>query len=56
MVKPYRHMPEFCLLSGDTAPVYKIAIVDAIHYVKKVESAPSVFNAINTVINDKNAQ
>ena len=36
-VKLHRHKPEFCLLSGDTAPAYKITIVDAIFYVKKIE-------------------
>ena len=35
MVKLSRHKHEFCLLSGDTAPAYKITIVDAIFYVKK---------------------
>ena len=30
--------------------------MDAILYVKKIELTPSVFNAINTVLNDKNAQ
>ena len=55
-VKLHRHKPEFCLLSADTAPPYKITIVDAIFYVKKIELTPSVFNAINTVLNDKNAQ
>ena len=56
MMKFHRHKPEFCLLSGDTAPAYKITIVDAIFYVKKIEKTLSVFNAINTVLNDKNAQ
>ena len=56
MVKLHRHKPEFCLLSADTSPDYKIAIVDAIFYVKKIELTSSVFNAINTVVNDKNAQ
>ena len=55
-VKLHRHKPEFCLLSADIAPAYKIIIVDTILYVKKVELTPSVFNAINTVLNDKNAQ
>ena len=55
MVKLHRHKPEFCLLSKDTTPAYKISIVDAILYVKKIELTPSVFNAINTVLNDKNA-
>ena len=55
-VKLHRHKPEFCLLSVDTAPAYKITIVDAIFYVKKIELTPSVFNAINTVLNDKTAQ
>ena len=55
-VKLYRHKPEFCLLSADTAPAYKISIVDAILCVKKIELTPFVFNAINTVLNDKNAQ
>ena len=55
-MKLHRHKPEFCLLSADLAPAYKIIIVDAILYVKKVELTPSVFNAINTVLNDKNAQ
>ena len=41
---------------GDTAPAYKITIVDAILYVKKIKLTPSVFNTINTVLNDKNAQ
>ena len=50
------HKPEFCLLSGDTTPAYKITIVDTIFYVKKIELTPSVFNAINTVLNDNNAQ
>ena len=47
MVKLHHHKPEFCLLSADTAPAYKITIVDAILYVKKIELTPSV--AINTV-------
>ena len=51
MVKLHRHKPEFCLLSA-----YKIIIVDAILYVKKTELTPLVFNAINTVLIDKNAQ
>ena len=55
-MKLYRHKPEFCLLSGDTASAYKITIVDAILYVKKIELTPSVFSAISTVLNDKNAQ
>ena len=55
-VKLHRHKPEFCLLSADAGPAYKIIIVDAILYVKKIELTPSVFNAINTVLNDKNAQ
>ena len=55
-VKLHRHKPEFCLLSADAAPAYKIIIVDAILYVKKIELTPSVFNAINTVLNDKNVQ
>ena len=56
MVKLHRHKPEFCLLSADTGPAYKIIIVDAILCIKKIELTPSVFNAINTVLNDKNAQ
>ena len=36
-VKLHRHKPEFCLLSADTAPAYKITIVDVIFYVKKIE-------------------
>ena len=52
-IKLHHHKPEFCLLSADTAPAYKITIVDAILYVKKIELTPSVFNAINTVLNDK---
>ena len=44
------------MFSVDTAPAYKITIVDAILYVKKIELTPSVFSAINTVLNDKNAQ
>ena len=36
-VKLHCHKPEFCLLSGDAAPA-KITIVDAIFYVKKIES------------------
>ena len=56
MEKLHRHKPEFCLLSEDTAPAYKITIVDAIFYEKKIELTPSVFNAISTVQNDKNAQ
>ena len=55
-MKLHRHKPEFCLLSADIAPAYKIIIVDAILYVKKIELTPSVFNAINSVLNDKNAQ
>ena len=55
-MKLHCHKPEFCLLSADTAPAHKITIVDAIFYVKKIELTPSVFNAINTVLNDKNAQ
>ena len=45
MVKLHRHKPEFCLLSADTDPAYKITIMDAILYVKKIELTPSVFNA-----------
>ena len=56
MVKLHRHKPAFCLLSGDTAPAYKITIVDAIFYVKEIELTPSVFNANNRVLSDKNAQ
>ena len=37
MVKLHHHKPEFCLLSADTAPAYKITIVDARLYVKKIE-------------------
>ena len=55
-VKLYRHKPEFCLLSADPAPAHKITIVDAIFYVKMIELTLSVFDAINTVLNDKNAQ
>ena len=55
-VKLHHHKPEFCLLSVDIAPAYKVIIVEAILYVKKIELTPSVFNAINTVLNDKNAQ
>ena len=39
----------------DTAPAHKITIVDAILYVKKIKLTPSVFSAINTILNDKNA-
>ena len=31
-VKLHRHKPEFCLLSADTDPAYKITIVDANWY------------------------
>ena len=55
-MKLHHHKPEFCLLSEDTAPANKITIVDAILYVKKIELTPSAFNAINTILNDKNAQ
>ena len=55
MVK-LRHKPKFGLVSADTAPPYKITIVDALLYVKKIELTPSVFSATNTVLNDKNAQ
>ena len=56
MVKLHCYKPEFCFLSADIALAYKIIIMDAILYVKKIELTPSVFNAINTVLNDKNAQ
>ena len=36
-LKLHRHKPEFCLLSADIAPVYKIIIVDTIIYVKKIK-------------------
>ena len=52
MVKLHCHKTEFCLLSADIAPAYKTSIVDAILYVRKIELTPSVFNAINTVLND----
>ena len=55
-MKLHCHKPEFCLLSGDTAPAHKVIIVDAILHVKKIELTPSAFNAINTVLNNKNAQ
>ena len=55
-MKRHRHKPEFCLLSAVTAPACKITIIDAIFHVKKIELTPSVFNAINTVFNGKNAQ
>ena len=48
--------PEFCLPSADTAPAYKVTMVDAIFYVRKIKLTPSVCNAINTVLNDQNAQ
>ena len=54
-VKVYHHKREYCLLNVDTTPAYKITITDAILYVKKIELTLSVFNAINTVLNDKNA-
>ena len=56
MVELHCRKPEFCLLSVDTTPAYKITIMDTILYVKKIELTPSVFNVINTVLNDKNAQ
>ena len=56
MVKIHHHKPEFCLLCGDTTLAYKINIVDAIFNAGKIKFTPSVFNAINTVLNDKNAQ
>ena len=56
MVKHHRHKSEFCLLSGDSTPAYKITTVDTIFYVKKIVLTPSVFNAISTVLNDKNPQ
>ena len=56
MVKLHHHKPEFCLLTADIAPAYKIIIMDTILYVKKIELTPSVFNAMNTVLNDENAQ
>ena len=56
MVKLHHYKPQFCLLSADGDRAYKISIVDAILYVKKIELTPSVFNAINTVLNDKNVQ
>ena len=52
-VKLHRHKPEFCLLSGDTDPAYKITIADAIFCVKNIELTPLFFNAINTFLNDK---
>ena len=52
----HRHTPEVCLLSEDTTPAYKITIVDAMLYVKKIELTHSVSNTINTLLNDKNAQ
>ena len=55
-MKLHRQKPEFCLLSADTTPAYKITILDAILYVKKIELTLSVFNAINTVLNGRNAQ
>ena len=54
--KLHRHKPEFWLLSADTALAYKKTIVDAALYVNKIELTPSVFNAINRVLNDKTAQ
>ena len=56
MVKLHHHKLEFCLFNGETAPAYKVTIVDTIFYVKKIGLTPSVFNAINTVLNDKDAQ
>ena len=47
MVKLHRHKLEFCLLSADVAPAYKIIIVDAILYVNIIKLTPSVFNAKN---------
>ena len=55
-VKLYCHKPKFCLLSADTTPAYKITIVDPVLYANKIELTPSVFNAINTVLSDKNEQ
>ena len=53
MVKLHRHKPEFCLLSADTAPAYKITIEEAIFYIKKIKLTPSVSNAINDSYNGK---
>ena len=36
-VKLHGHKPEFCLLSADTTPAYKITIADAILSLKKIE-------------------
>ena len=55
-VKLHRHKSEFCLLSADTAPAYRIATVNALVYVKKIKLTSFCLNAINTVLNDKNAQ
>ena len=44
------------MLSADTAPAYKITIVETILYVKKIKLTPSVFSAINTVLNDTSTQ
>ena len=35
------HNPEFCLLSADTAPAYKITIVDAMHTLCKEDQVDS---------------
>ena len=40
MVKLHRHKPEFCLLSADIAPAYKIIIVDG-HTLHKEDQVDS---------------
>jgi len=51
-VKFHRHKTEFALLSADASPAYKLSILDAILYIKKVRIASSPLNAINTVLAD----
>ena len=40
-VKLHRHKPEFCLLSADTTPAYKITTVDAMHTLRKEDRVDS---------------
>ena len=51
-VKFHRHKNAFAIISNDGGANYRIVILDAILYVKKVFIAPSPFNAINTVLKD----
>ena len=55
-LKLYRSSPEFCLLSGETNPSYKIDILDIYLLAWKVKVAPSVIYGHSEMLKHTNAK